>query len=90
MAAPSPERIAKAKKDLEQARVRLADLNARMAAEGRRLDTRRKIILGGLLIDAAVKDQHYADVVAELMTRITRPQDYTAFEGWTLPVEQRP
>ena len=54
MAAPSPERIAKAKKDLEQARVRLADLIARMAAEGRRLDTRRKIILGGLLIDAAV------------------------------------
>jgi len=88
MAAPSPERIAKAKKDLEQARVRLADLNARMAAEGRRLDTRRKIILGGLLIDAAVKDQHYADVVAELMTRITRPQDHTAFEGWSLADEK--
>jgi len=88
MAAPSLERIAKAKKDLEQARVRLADLNARMAAEGRRLDTRRKIILGGLLIDAAVKDQHYADVVAELMTRITRPQDHTAFEGWSLADEK--
>jgi len=88
MAAPSPERIAKAKKDLEQARVRLADLIARMAAEGRRLDTRRKIILGGLLIDAAVKDQHYADVVAELMTRITRPQDHTAFEGWSLADEK--
>jgi len=88
MAAPSPERIAKAKKDLEQARVRLADLNSRMAAEGRRLDTRRKIILGGLLIDAAVKDQHYAAIVTELLTRINRPQDHTAFEGWTLPVEQ--
>lgn len=90
MAAPSPERIAKAKKDLEQARVRLADLNSRMAAEGRRLDTRRKIILGGLLIDAAVKDQQYAAIVTELLTRINRPQDHTAFEGWTLPVEQRP
>lgn len=88
MAAPSPERIAKAQKDLEQAKARLADLNARMAAEGRRLDTRRKIILGGLLLDAAVKDQKFADIVSELMNRINREQDRAAFDGWTLGGEK--
>lgn len=87
MAAPSPDTITKAKKQLEQAKARLADLNARMAAEGRRLATRRKIILGGLLLDAAMKDARYARVVSELLGRITRDQDHKAFEGWSLDVE---
>ena len=53
MAAPTPEAIEQAKKRVAQAKARLDALNARIATEGRRLDTRRKIILGGLLIDAA-------------------------------------
>ena len=90
MAAPSPDAIVKAKKQLSQAKARLADLNARMAAEGRRLATRRKIILGGLLLDAAMKDARYADVVSELLGRITRDQDHKAFEGWSLGGEPLP
>src|SRR3546814_16959514 len=49
-----------------QAKARLDALNARIATEGRRLDTRRKIILGGLLLDAATKDQRFAGIVSEL------------------------
>lgn len=87
MAAPSPEAIEKARKKVAQAKAQLDALNARIAAEGRRLDTRRKIILGGLLIDAAVKDQRFANVVGSLMERINRDQDRKAFDGWTLPRE---
>ena len=90
MAAPSPDAIAKAKKQVEQAKARLDALNARMAQEGRRLDTRRKIILGGLLLDAAAKDQWFEGVVSELRKRITRDQDHKAFDGWELEKEKQP
>lgn len=85
MATPSPDAIDKARKRVEQAKARLDALNARVATEGRRLDTRRKIILGGLLIDAAEKDQRFAGIVSELMNRIARDQDHKAFDGWSLP-----
>ncbi len=85
MAAPSPDAIDKARKRVEQAKARLDALNARVATEGRRLDTRRKIILGGLLLDAATKDQRFAGIVSELMNRIDRDQDHKAFAGWSLP-----
>jgi len=89
MAAPTPETVELAKKRLAQAKARLDALNARIATEGRRLDTRRKIILGGLLIDAATKDQRFAGIVSELTHRISRDQDKKPFKGWSLPKEDR-
>ena len=41
--------------------------------------------MGGLLLDAAEKDERYAKVVATLMQRIERDHDRKAFEGWTPP-----
>ena len=89
MAAPTPEAVELAKKRLAQAKARLDALNARIATEGRRLDTRRKIILGSLLLDAATKDQRFAGIVTELTHRISRESDRKPFEGWTLPGEDR-
>ena len=89
MAAPTPESVELAKKRLAQAKARLDALNARIATEGRRLDTRRKIILGGLLIDAASKDKRFTGIISELTHRISRDQDKEPFEGWTLPGEDR-
>ncbi len=85
MAAPTPEALELAKKRVAQAKARLDALNARIATEGRRLDTRRKIILGGLLLDAATKDQRFAGIVTELTHRISRDQDKKPFEGWSPP-----
>lgn len=87
MAAPTPEAIEQAKKRVAQAKARLDALNARIATEGRRLDTRRKIILGGLLLDAAAKDKRFAGIVSELTHRISRDQDRKPFDGWSLPGE---
>ena len=89
MAAPTPEAVELAKKRVAQAKARLDALNARIATEGRRLDTRRKIILGGLLIDAATKDQRFAGIVTQLLERINRDQDRKPFENWSLPEETR-
>lgn len=86
MALPSPDAIAAARKRVEQAKVRLDALNRRVASEGRRLDTRRKIILGGLLLDAAAKDPAHRALFDALMARITRDADRAAFASWTLPV----
>jgi hypothetical protein len=87
MPTPTPEAIEQARKKVAQAKARLDALNARVATEGRRLDTRRKIILGGLLLDAASKDKRFAGIVSELTHRISRDQDRKPFDGWTLPGE---
>lgn len=77
--------IEKAKQQVEQAKARYQALLARQTAEERKLNTRRKVILGGLLIDAAGKDERFGRVIDELMKRITRDHDHKAFEGWQKP-----
>ena len=79
------ERIEKAKLAVQQAKARLQAIENRQTEAERKLDTRRKIILGGLLIDAAAKDERYAKIVAALMARIDRDNDHKAFDGWTPP-----
>ncbi len=90
MAIPTPEAIEDARKKVAQAKARLQDLEARANTAKRKLDTRRKIILGGLLIDAAIKDERYADTLTELMRRIYRENDKRAFTGWVLEQERKP
>ena len=85
MPTPTSERIEKAKLAVQQARARLQAIENRQTEAERKLDTRRKIIMGGLLLDAAAKDERYAKVVAALMARIDRDNDRKAFDGWTPP-----
>lgn len=83
MAAPTPEAIETARKKVLQAKARLQALEARAATLNRKADARRKIVLGGLLLDAAMKDAAWEAHLTELMRRISRDQDHKAFEGWT-------
>ena len=83
MPAPTPEAIEKARIKVNQAKVRLQTLEARASTLNRKADARRKIILGGLLLDAAMKDTGWEARLNELMDRIGRDQDRKAFEGWT-------
>lgn len=85
MPLPTPEAIARARQRADQAKARLHALEARASQAERKLDTRRKIILGGLLLDAASKDDRYAKVVSALMGRIERDNDRKAFDGWEAP-----
>lgn len=83
MAAPTPESIDKARHKVEQAKAQLQALEARAATLNRKADARRKIILGGLLLDAAMKDAEWEGRLKVLMERINRDQDRKAFAGWT-------
>ena len=78
--------IEKAKQQVEQAKARYQDLLAKQNAKERKLDTRRKVILGGLLVDAARKDERFSRVIDELLRHITRDHDRKAFEGWQKPI----
>ena len=83
MARPTLESIEKAQQRDVQAKARLQALQARASALDRKADARRKIILGGLLLDAAMKDAEWEKRLGVLMDRISRDQDRKAFEGWT-------
>lgn len=83
MAAPTLESIEKARRRVDQAKAQLQALEARAATLNRKADARRKIILGGLLLDAAMKDAEWEKQLNTLMDRITRDQDRKAFAGWT-------
>ena len=85
MAPALPEAIEKAQIKVEQAKARLRLLEARASTLNRKQDARRKIILGSLLLDAAMKDPVWRAHFNELMSRITRDQDHKAFDGWRLP-----
>jgi hypothetical protein len=83
MAAPTLETIEKARRKVDQAKAQLQALEARAATLNRKADARRKIILGGLLLDAAMKDPEWENRLNVLMDRISRDQDRKAFAGWT-------
>jgi len=77
--------LEKARLAVQQAKARLQAIENRQSEAERKLDTRRKIIMGGLLLDAAAKDERYAKVVSALMARIDRDNDRKAFQDWTPP-----
>ncbi len=83
MPAPQAASAEATRTRLVQLRHRLQQLDARAAQEERKRDTRRKIILGGLLLEAAGKERRFAEALDELMTRIQRSQDKTAFAEWS-------
>src|SRR3546814_11693527 len=83
MPTPTPEASENARRKVEQAKARLQALEARAATLNRNQDARRKIILGGLLLDAAMKDPAWESRLNDLMRRISRDQDRKSLDGWT-------
>ena len=74
--------LERAEKRYAQAKARLLALKNREATKARKLDTRRKIILGGALIDLAMRDSNAAAMIERLVRNLPREQDRKAFEGW--------
>lgn len=72
----------RAEKRYAQAKARLLALKNREATKTRKLDTRRKIILGGALVDLALRDSNAAAMIERLVRNLPREQDRKAFEGW--------
>ena len=72
----------RAEKRYAQAKARLLALKNREATKARKLDTRRKIILGGALVDLAMRDSNAVAMIERLVRNLPRDQDRKAFEGW--------
>src|SRR3546814_18105092 len=79
----TPHALLQICRKVEQAKARLRALEARAATLNRKGDARRKIILGDLLLDAAMKDPAWESHLNDLMSKISRDQDRKAFDGWT-------
>lgn len=77
--------VEKAQKELERARARLSAAKARESQAERKRMTRRKVILGGALLERAERDERFARVIQNLMDGLSRDQDRKAFEGWEPP-----
>ena len=78
--------LQKAERQLAQAKARLQALKNREATKSRKMDTRRKVILGGALLDLATRDSGAAAMVDRLLRNLPRERDRAAFDGWTLGV----
>lgn len=77
--------LERAEKRYEQAKARLQALRNREATRQRKLDTRRKVILGGALLDLAARDSGAAAMVDRLIRNLSRDQDRKAFAEWRGP-----
>lgn len=74
--------LERAERRFAQARARLQALRNREATKQRKLDTRRKVILGGALVDLAGRDDSAAAMLDRLIRNLAREQDRSAFTGW--------
>lgn len=74
--------LERAEKRYAQAKARLQALRNREATRQRKLDTRRKVILGGALLDLAERDSGAAAMVDRLVRNLSRDQDRKAFAEW--------
>jgi hypothetical protein len=83
------DQLAKLQQKADQHNARLQAAKTRLMETERKLDTRRKIIAGGLLFDAAAKDKQWAHHLAILLSRIDRPNDKEPFDGWNIEQYKR-
>ena len=74
--------LERAEKRYAQAKAQLQALRNRQATKRRKLDTRRKVILGGALLDLAERDSSAAAMVDRLLRNLSRDQDRKAFADW--------
>jgi hypothetical protein len=85
MADPTLEKL---ERQYEQAKARLQSARARKATQDRKIDARRKIILGGALIERASRDQDATRLLKSLVEGLARAQDRKAFDGWSPPAPE--
>lgn len=85
MAKTAAEKLAELEKQAEAIKARMQAIKAREKNAERKADTRRKVILGGLLLAKAEQDDRFARVVEQLLKAVERPADRAAFDGWEPP-----
>lgn len=80
--ARAAQKKAKAEETIRRAQKVLRDTE-------RKKDTRRKIILGAALLDAAERSESVSRFLALIVDRLERPTDQAVFDGFELPKPKR-
>jgi len=79
MAKPLTDKIAALREKKEKLALQLNDLTAKAKQADRKLDTRRKILVGGAVLAAIDSDTGFADMVRLVLDlNLTRPADREA------------
>lgn len=90
MARLTPEqRLEKAKAAKAKAEAEIRSVAAKLRAEDRRADTRRKIILGGIMLAQSKKRPDLRDWITRQIASLP-DRDRAAFDGWSVPAEEPP
>ena len=79
--------LERAQRQYEQAKARLQRAKARIRSDERKRDTRRKIILGGLVLAEARRDHAMAGCVRRWIDNLPE-RDRAPFQGWDLMTER--
>ena len=77
--------LERAEKRYAQAKARLQAIRNRETTRQQKVDTRRKVILGGALLDLAERDTNAAAMLDRLIRNLAREQDRKAFADWDAP-----
>ncbi|WP_330085258.1 hypothetical protein [Methylocystis iwaonis] len=72
--------LEKAQRKFEQAKAALDAVKARETAAERKKDTRRKIVLGGALLELAKTDKDVSALITKLVAGLSREHDKKLFE----------
>jgi len=88
-AAQADPKVQDAQKKYDQAKAKLQRAKARSSAKARKLDARRKLILGGALLERAKRGgsadrEAPAKLVRDILNGLSRQNDLKAFEGFEL------
>lgn len=79
------QRLIKAKQDRAKAEQDVRRAKKAIGEADRKADTRRKIILGGILLDAARTKPGVAKFVGDAVASLTRDADKAVFADFELP-----
>ena len=79
------EQIARAVREKAKAEETIRRAKKALRDTERKKDTRRKIILGAALLEAADRSESVANFVSVVVDRLQRPTDRAAFENFDLP-----
>lgn len=77
--------LERARKQMEQLKAKLQRLERRESEVERKMDTRRKVIIGGGLLERATRDPAASAMLQAVLDDVSRENDKRAFEGWKKP-----
>lgn len=83
------QRLEKAKQAKAKAEAQIRQAAAKLRAEDRKRDARRKIVLGGAVIGRAATDPKWANVLRTAIAGMPE-RDRALFDGWNIPAPDTP